>query len=67
MWQVLLLSYEQLHLIPGLLSSLSNGVSSVADPLHGSPLMFHEAAALTSHARKIEFRALSVFLKHYFQ
>lgn len=62
MWQVLLLLNEQSHLIAGLLLLLSNSVSFIADPLHGSPLMFHKGVACVPHRWNIEFRALTVSL-----
>ena len=57
-WQVVTL---QTHLIAGLFLVSSKSIpSSMADPLHGSPVMFHNDAACASHCWNIEFNAFTV-------
>ena len=58
-WQVVPL---QTHLIAGLFNvSPSISVpSSRADPLHGSPVVFHNDPACASHCWNIEFNAFTV-------
>ena len=59
MWQVLLLLYEQLHLMVGLISSSTPNVVLMAVPVHGSPLIFHIGVAFTFHLWNIVFNALT--------
>lgn len=61
MRQIVELSKEQSHLIRGLKAKLSMlTLSSMASPLHSSPLMFHDGKAVMFHVSKILFNALAV-------
>ena len=66
MWQVAPLSKVQSQTMAGLLFGLSNSesVALSADPLHGSPLMFHNGTAGASHCCSIEFSALTAHQTH---
>jgi hypothetical protein len=57
-WQSVLFWSEQSHLMAGLNAGLSSsGVSSVAAPLQGLPLIFHDAGALSPSLLRIVFTA----------
>lgn len=63
-WQSVLFWSEQSHLMAGLNAGLSSsGVSSVAAPLHGLPLMFHDAGALSPSLLRIAFTAAAAKTK----
>jgi len=63
MWQTVALSYEQSHLMAGLmLGLLSTSVVSTATPLQGSPLMFHAGDARRPHRPRIVFSAAAARL-----
>ena len=57
-WQSALFWSEQSHLMAGLKAGLSSScVSSVAAPLQGLPLMFHDGGALSPSLLRIAFTA----------